>query len=350
VPDDVLARAAIETGRFCLDDRDDNEFENEPVYLAPGSALDRWRARDEAYSAATAVLSTGIPALNSRLPDRGLVPGFTMVIAGAPGSGKTSLGFEIEESALASGWLVLHWAIDEAPKEIKKRRELRHGHSFAPDNLLHPSEDQLLDDVWLNGTIREDPRDLLIFVDSMQNVHSKNTLGQTILHERLAALFDDIRRCQSIRPAVLVMTSEVNDGGSAKGGTKIAHASRVLISVSVVHEHDHTPEVRVRFEKNRGFGASKAPFNVIIDRDSQRIFDPSDRKACAKKSKARSNETRKRIKEDILSHVRVHGASAKRQIEEAVTGNNSQKRGVLQELLDTGTLTVDAEGLVRAHS
>ncbi|MBK8005015.1 MAG: circadian clock protein KaiC [Gemmatimonadetes bacterium] len=64
------------------------------------------------------LVSTGVPRLDEMLGGRGLYRGASMLVSGAPGTGKSSLGAAMAQAACARGERALIFAFEESPAQI----------------------------------------------------------------------------------------------------------------------------------------------------------------------------------------------------------------------------------------
>lgn len=284
------------------------------------------------------VLSTGVPSLDACLPHGGLYAGRMLTIGASQGTGKTSLAYEIAETALAAGYLVLWWAIDETPEEIDGRRAQRHGSiEDAKESdqrhggeLYYPSSENLLDKVWLLRKAK-DSQPLLIVGDSLQRVQSSGSLAHSMMHDALAALYADIERCQRKHPAIVVFTSEVTRDGELKGSTQIGHRSHIILKAE-----RKGADLAITVEKARGPGGKETTVHVKLDGARQRIVDPN---APAPGTNVGS-DAEQRIWEAIQAKLTERGPLSKQKLEETITGKGSLIRKVVATRLDAGDLTM----------
>jgi circadian clock protein KaiC len=75
------------------------------------------------YTAPRERYSTGIPELDEMLSGKGFLKGSTIMVSGAPGTGKTSIACAFASQVCKSGERCLYFALEESPKQIIRNME-----------------------------------------------------------------------------------------------------------------------------------------------------------------------------------------------------------------------------------
>jgi circadian clock protein KaiC len=75
------------------------------------------------YTAPKERYSTGIPELDEMLSGKGFLKGSTIMVSGAPGTGKTSIACAFASQICKNGERCLYFALEESPKQIMRNME-----------------------------------------------------------------------------------------------------------------------------------------------------------------------------------------------------------------------------------
>jgi KaiC/GvpD/RAD55 family RecA-like ATPase len=322
------------------------------IYL-PAEVATATKALPRALAAARAPgaadkLVTGISALDQLAHGApGLARGVLVVAAGIEGSGKSSLYFEIAETALAAGDVVLWAAHDEKGHRIRERQLKRRG---VPPTVAEarPAAElaklealdffvigavDLLEISWEAAYDFAAGRPLTVVVDCLQKVNMAG-LDEHGQRERIDAALKAIQACQERWPATVLATSEATSSGKAKGSTGIGHAADVVLELSRQRGSD---VVRVIVSKNRD-GAEQT-IEVVLDRVGQRVLAPG----AAAKAKASVE-----LRACILEVIDRHGVASQTKIEVECEGfDNKRVRAELKNLVAEGVLAKGPKGFTR---
>ncbi len=226
-----------------------NTFE----YLEDGKKRGRERFRDtlefEVYRLSEIPLeedirlNTGIEELN-RVLGGGLVKGSSVLIAGEPGVGKSTLMLQLAANIDKQGYSVLYISAEESPAQIRMRSVRLNlsssGFKISPVNILE-SVVSLVD--------REAP-DVLI-VDSLQTVFSSEVEGSSggvAQIRKVASVMNSLAKEKGVS---VFMVGHVTKGGAIAGPKMVEH----LVDVVLTFSGDRNSNLRIlRARKNR-FGS-----------------------------------------------------------------------------------------------
>jgi replicative DNA helicase len=328
---------------------------------------------------------TGLPSLDLALRG-GISPGKLVVIVGAPGSCKTSLGTWMCSEAELQGACSMYVASDENRAGIVVRIGQQHGLSrdalespmpaarkqLADDLRTHRPNLHIIDPLRDRLTLEEAARMLhasaeaqgklaVLVVDSLQTVHSAAPISDDSERERLNAV---VNSCRTIadRGVIVIAISEMNRGGyksalseqetsllaSGAGTSRIEYGADVQMSLTAVKGQDghvdlevnksrlggDKPRIRIAIDFARAtFSETAAPPEPRLETASSRL-DLARRRVLA----AVRGNAHLRSQRDVLAHAegkRLHNADGYRDLMR--TGDLVLVDGVLRIAADSPT-------------
>jgi DNA repair protein RadA/Sms len=220
----------------------------------------------EAPSLASQGFSTGCSALDRLLGD-GFVPGASILIAGEPGIGKSTLLLQLAGAAAREGKTALYASGEETLPQVRSRAE-RLG-------VLHPKllaiSTPRLEDILPRLDARHNAPELLI-IDSVQTMATEAAEGLPGNVTQVRAVSTDlVNRCKQSGTA-LVLVGHVTKDGSLAGPRLLEH----LVDTVIYLEGDRKESFRMlRVLKNR-FGPNQELLLFRMDRGGlELIEDPS---------------------------------------------------------------------------
>lgn len=210
-------------------------------------------------------LPTGVGALDGLL-DGGPWPGAVVLVAGEPGSGKSTLVTQAAAGIARSGRTVLYIAAEEAPAQVRLRAERIE--AMAP-GLLVAGTTALADTL----ALIDRHRPAAVVVDSVHTLVDADRSGAPgsvhQLHHLTHALVDAARRTG----AAVVLVGHVSRDGALAGPRVLEH----LVDTVIVVEGDRRADIRMlRVLKHRHGPAGTAAVMRLGPGGMEEVEDPSE--------------------------------------------------------------------------
>jgi circadian clock protein KaiC len=219
-------------------------------------------------------VSSGIPRLDSMLGGRGYYRGSSVLISGAAGSGKTTLGAKFVDAACARGERAIYFAMEESPLQIQRNmqsvgidlaRHVEKGllrfHAARP--AYHGLEMHL---VSVHDAIREF-RPSVAVIDPLTNLVQ---VGSSVEVKAMLTRLIDYFKMQKLTAIFISLTS----GGarmeqSEVGVSSLMDAWLVVRNLESGAERNRTLYVL----KSRGMGHSNQVREFVLGRDGVGLVD-----------------------------------------------------------------------------
>lgn len=246
-----------------------NTFEEELIQVSVGGSSSRSSIQkpiklSDVVSETPDRLSTNIEEFD-RVLGGGFVPGQVILLAGAPGVGKSTILTEISRSLKEKK--VLYVCGEESVDQIKLRT-MRLG--YAADNLLMLPETHLES---INSALESTPDISLVIIDSIQTLYTEALSG-------IAGSVSQVRGCTQVLTATakrvgvpVVLVGHVTKDGNVAGPKVLEH-----IVDTVLHlEGDSQHMFRIlRTTKNRFGTVSEVGIFEMVGNGLREVKNPSE--------------------------------------------------------------------------
>lgn len=190
-------------------------------------------------------LPTGLAELD-RVTGGGIVPGSTLLIAGEPGIGKSTLLLQLAAAFAQAGRRAIYFSGEEAAAQVRLRAD-RLGLAQAPMALA--SETNLAN---ILATLSENKRPDLIVVDSIQTLWADQLEAAPGTVSQVRAATQSLVRYAKAQGSALVLVGHVTKEGQIAGPKVVEH----MVDTVLYFEGDRGHTFRIlRASKNR-FGAT----------------------------------------------------------------------------------------------
>ena len=206
---------------------------------------------------------TGIGELD-RVLGGGLVPGASIILAGPPGTGKSSILGHV--AAIASNTSkVLYISGEESVNQIKLRAERT---NTVGENYFLAAENDLSKAMWQIEEIKPD----LIIVDSMQTIASPDIDGRAGSPSQVTEVATMFTRIAKDSGVPLIMVGHFTKDGNVAGPRTVEHLVDVVLSFE---GEEDSPLRFLRAIKNRFGAADEIGCFEHTEDGLQEVPDPS---------------------------------------------------------------------------
>ena len=353
--------------------------EREPAYQLLSEAAMDLRPAGQRFASGWATLDAATRG--------GLLAGRVVVLAGAPGAGKTTAAVQLAMALEQHGCAVAVVAFDEPAEGLVTRAGQALGHSreslesggsegkaardaFAWDcrgraiTIVDPDRDERLSTVEDAAAALDDMaergaegRPRVLVVDSLQTARCRAAAGAESTRERIDATLRTLRGIAK-QGVLVIVTSEMARGGyrtgdrgidvsalaSGKESGSIEYGASLLLGLRTVKDEPGMVDVEVA--KNR-LGPAKPEFRLKLDHPSA-TFAEVERPAASAKQPAGAGIAS--AKDRVRKAVQANGANAKltshRKVLENCAGSRSSNHAAIKELEQQGELVLQ-DGVYR---
>jgi len=209
-------------------------------------------------------LKTGVGEFD-RVLGGGIVPGGIMLLAGSPGTGKSSLLLLVASKLADSGKKVLIVSGEETKGQIKSRAD-RIG--VTSENLYLLSEGNLNNVIGHIGTLRPD----VVIIDSIQTMISDNSEGRIGSVTQVSEVAQQLTQVGKTMGIPMLLIGHVTKDGNIAGPRVVEH----LVDVVLYLEDSRDSPLRLlRGVKNRYGATDEVGCFEHAEDGLQEVTDPS---------------------------------------------------------------------------
>lgn len=319
---------------------------------------------------------TGIEPLDEHLRG-GIREGEIMVLGGAPGSGKSTLGLQIARTFASSGITVGWLAVDEAPSGLDTRNlqallGVTREEAEKPDSALigraiaHMSEfdfplyiydaDATVEDVFkgLAELPGDGPR--CIIIDSLQTARTELSADFDNPRQRIDELFNWCKRAARLpnHKCILIFTSELArgayrskrsaDNSEALASFKESGGIEFGVDVALVLTNVKGEPDLVQADLVKARPGTKGKFNLKLNRD-RATFEVAE--VMPDDVKASADTAYNLLKHTVMEFVEANPGASTSAVKAGVTGNAQKITDALADLAKESRLEMRKEGAAK---